>query len=320
MGEDAGLVANQIADAPHQGTASSQHDATIHDVGRQFRGRAFQSAFHRLNNHVEGLGNGFTQITRLKLNRAGQARQQVQATHVHHRCVEFVIRECGTDSNLDVLSSALTHHQVVHLLEVHPNGIADFIASHAHRLAQHSAAKAEHSHFGCTATDVNNHGADGFRNGQASTDCSSYGLIDQMHFPSTGQTRLAHGTTLHTSDTTGYAHYQSGSHDAAAFIALLDEGFEHLLGSIEISDDTITQRTHRLDVSRGAAEHQLGLITHGQGRTPLEVKSHHRGLLQHDAAAGDIDQRVGRSEINTNVARQLKATEQHGNRARIDES
>ena len=163
----------------------------------------------------------------------------------------------------------------MHLLEVHPNGIADFIASHAHRLAQHGAAKAEHSHFGCAATDVNNHRADGFRDGQASTDCSSYRLIDQMHFSSTGQTRLAHGTTLHTSDTTWYSHHQTRRHNAAAFIALLDEGFEHLLGSIEISDDTVTQRTHRLDVSRGAAEHQLGLITHGQGSAPLEVKRHH---------------------------------------------
>ena len=35
VGKDPGFVADQVTDAPHQGTTTSQHDAAINDVGGQ---------------------------------------------------------------------------------------------------------------------------------------------------------------------------------------------------------------------------------------------------------------------------------------------
>ena len=51
---------------------------------------------------------------------------------------------------------------------------------------------------------------------------------------------FAHGSALHAGHTAGDADHQPGRHDSAAFIALGDEGLEHLLGGIEIRDHTIT--------------------------------------------------------------------------------
>ena len=135
MGEDAGLVADQVGDAAHQGTATGQHDAAIDDVGRQFRRGALQGALHGLNDHVQGLGHGFADVAGAHIDGAGQATEQVQATHIHGGVVVVVIGEGRADPNLDLLSRALAHHQVVHLLEIDADGVAEFVARHPHRLA-----------------------------------------------------------------------------------------------------------------------------------------------------------------------------------------
>ena len=222
-----------------------------------------------------------------------------------------VIREGGADPDLDVFGCPLAHHQVVHLLEVGADGVGELVPRHPHRLAEDGAAQAEHRHLGGAAADVNNHGAHRFGDRQAGPDRSGDRLLDQMHFPSTGQTGFTHGAAFDTGDTARNADHQPGSDDAAAVIALLDEGLDHLLGGIEIRDHPIPQGTNGADVAGGATEHQLRLIAHGERHTPLQIEGHHRGLLQHNAAAGDVHQGVGRSQIDTDVARELEPSEKH---------
>ena len=132
-----------------------------------------------------------------------------------------------------------------------------------------------------------------------------------MHFPRTGHAGFTHGAALHARHAARNPYHQTRSDDSAPLIALGDEGFEHLLSGIKVSDDAITQRAHSADVSWGAAQHQLGFITHCQGAAPLEIKSHNRGLLKNDSATGDVDQGVGCAEVDANVTGQLKTTKQH---------
>ena len=199
----------------------------------------------------------------------------------------------------------------MHLLQVHADRITDLISGDADGFTQHRAAQAEHRHLGGAPPDVHDHRADRFGHRQTGTDGGSHRLIDQMHLAGAGHARLAHGTTFNTGDAAGDAHHQTRRHDAAAFIALGDEGLEHLLGCIEIRDHAIAQGTHRTDVARRAAQHQLGFITHRHGDATLEIEGNHRGLLQHNPLAGDVDQRVGRAQVDADVAGQLKTTEEH---------
>ena len=132
-----------------------------------------------------------------------------------------------------------------------------------------------------------------------------------MHLAGPRQARLAHRPALHAGDATGDADHQAGRHDAAPVIALLNEGLDHLFGGVEIGDHAIAQGPHRADVAGGAAEHQFGFIANRQGHAPLQVEGHHRGLLQHDALAGHVHQGVGCSQVNADVAGELKPTEKH---------
>ena len=81
--KDARLVADQITDTAHQRSTTGQHDASIDDVGSQLRWGALQGALHRLNDHVEGLGNRFSKIACSQIDRTRQAGEEMQATYIH---------------------------------------------------------------------------------------------------------------------------------------------------------------------------------------------------------------------------------------------
>ena len=132
-----------------------------------------------------------------------------------------------------------------------------------------------------------------------------------MNIAGPRQAGFAHRASLDTGHTTRDTDDQTGRHDAAALIPFLNEGLDHLLGGVEISDDAIAQRAHRADVSRGAAQHQLGLVTHREGHTPLQVNRHDGGFLQNDPLAADVHQGVRRPEINADVAGELETFEEH---------
>ena len=52
----------------------------------------------------------------------------------------------------------------------------------------------------------------------------------------------------------------------------------------------------------GAPEHPLGLDADGVDLARALVDGDHRGLGEDDAAAADVDERVGRAEIDGHVA------------------
>ena len=96
---------------------------------------------------------------------------------------------------------------------------------------------------------------------------------------------------------------------AAAAVHLADEVLDHLLGDVEVGDHPVAERPDRLDRFRGAAEHQLCVLADREHPLPavLEVVGDHRGLVQHDAPALDVDQCVGGPEIDRHVGREESA-------------
>ena len=82
---------------------------------------------------------------------------------------------------------------------------------------------------------------------------------------------------------------------------LLDEVAQHSLGGVEVCDDTVLQRTDRDDVSGRTANHLLGVCADCEDAAGVLVDRDNRRLVQHDAAAADIDKGVGGSEVDRHV-------------------
>ena len=89
-------------------------------------------------------------------------------------------------------------------------------------------------------------------------------------------------------------------------MGLVDEMLEHLLGDGEVRDDTVFERPDGHDVPGRAPEHALrGLADSGNilgaARPAFLADGDHGRLVQNDALAADVDERVGCTEIDREV-------------------
>jgi hypothetical protein len=120
------------------------------------------------------------------------------------------------------------------------------------------------------------------------------------------QHRLLDRPLLDRGGAVGHADHDLGLGEHGVRLHLPDEILDHFLGDVEIGDDAVAHRPDRLDRARRAAKHQLGVLADRLDHL-LAVDglvSHDRGLVQDDALALDIDQRVRCPEIDRHVARE----------------
>ena len=82
------------------------------------------------------------------------------------------------------------------------------------------------------------------------------------------------------------------------------EIFDHFLRDIEIRDDPVPQGAHGDDVRGGLAEHALGFKPEGDRLPGVPVDRHDGGFFQHDPLPLDVDEGVGRAEVNPHVVRE----------------
>src|ERR1700674_5944715 len=83
-----------------------------------------------------------------------------------------------------------------------------------------------------------------------------------------------------------------------AVVGTSDEVPDHLLGVFEVSDHAVPKRTHRHDVGRGPAQHAAGFGADAEHLTRAFAHRDHRRLVEDDAAAADVDERVGGPEVD----------------------
>ena len=91
----------------------------------------------------------------------------------------------------------------------------------------------------------------------------------------------------------------------------LNEVAKHPLSRVEVGDDTVLQWSDRHDASRGPANHPLSIRTDGEDATGVAVDRHNRGLVEHDAAATHVNQRVGRAKVDGHIAADERGTASH---------
>ena len=84
---------------------------------------------------------------------------------------------------------------------------------------------------------------------------------------------------------------------------LADEMFDHFLRHFEIGDHPIAHRADSLDIPWRAPEHHLGIVPDSADLllSPFCKGRNDRWLVQDDATAPHIDQRIGRSQIDGHV-------------------
>ena len=174
------------------------------------------------------------------------------------------------------------------------------------------AAQRDDADFRRAAADVDDHRARGFGDRQAGTDRGGHRLLDQVDLGGAGaQRRFTDGAALDLGRTARHA--DDDARAGAQHLAVmdhLDELLEHLLGHGEVGNHAVLHRADRLDIAGDLAQHGLGLAADGLDGllavgAAFVADGNDRGLVEHDAFAADVDQRVGGAEVNGEVGREI---------------
>ena len=82
---------------------------------------------------------------------------------------------------------------------------------------------------------------------------------------------------------------------------LLEEVAEHHLRHVNVGDDAVLERANRLDAFRGPPQHPLRLEPDPHDPAAALLHRDHRGLVEHDALALHVHERVRGAEIDGDV-------------------
>ena len=77
---------------------------------------------------------------------------------------------------------------------------------------------------------------------------------------------------------------------------------QHALGHLEVGDRPSAQRALGHDVTGRPPDHLPGVGPDGQHLAAPGVEGHHRGLVEHEALSLGVHERVGRAEVDGQVA------------------
>ena len=298
-----GRLCDTPVEALEQRAATGQHDALVHDVRHQLRRRLLDRVLDGLHDLGDRGLDGLADLVRGDLHRARQAGQQVAAAE--RDALLIVGAGVGrADGDLDVLGRSLADQQIELTTTVRDDVLVQLITADADAARDHDAAEADDSDLRGAATDVHDEAAGGLADGQAGTDGRRHGLLDESRPAGTSvECRVPDGALFHFRDARRDAQQHPGPRDQAhPVVHLLHEVLDHLLRDIEVADDPIPEWPHGDDARGRPADHPLGLGTDLQHLLGARIDGDHAGLADDDAPAPNVDQGVGRPEIDTDVA------------------
>ena len=210
--------------------------------------------------------------------------------------------------DLDLFSGSLTERQLELFFHVGDQCLVEFVTADANRLTRHDATERDDGDLRRTTTDVHDHVAGRFVNRQTGTDRGGHRLFDDVGLARAGELGRFHdGTLFDARDTRRHADHHARFREAT-LVDAVDEVAQHLLADLEVRDHAVLQGPDGLDVARGTTDHALGLGAYGERLSVLDVDGNHGGLVQDDAAAAHVDQRVRSSEVNRHITTQKRET------------
>ena len=214
----------------------------------------------------------------------------------------------GADLDLDDLGRALADLNAQKVAQMHGNGLVETIAGQTQRAGGHDAAERDDGHLRGTAADVHHHGAGGLGHGQVGTHGRGHGLLDEVGLAGAGlDGGLEHGAFLHRGGAAGNADDDAGLRlpGILPLGGLVDEGRQHRLGHIVVSDHAVFQRMLSRKCVGRVVDHVLRLMTDGQHAMGRLLYGDNRGLVDDDPLAGNGNKGIGSPQVNGHVRRHL---------------
>ena len=183
----------------------------------------------------------------------------------------------------------------------------------------HHTAQGNHAHFGGAAADIHHHRAGGFFNRQTCTDSGGHRLFNQINGRSAcSQGGIADGFALNLGGAAGHADNDARRGGKAAVIYFFDKLLEHFFGNVKVGNHAVFHRADGLNAARRAAEHFFGFGAHGQNHAfavrSIGLHGHHRGFVQNNAFAFNVNQGIGSAQIDGQVVGKIagqKAKHEH---------
>ena len=160
------------------------------------------------------------------------------------------------------------------------------------------AAQGGHGHLARSTADVDDQRANRLTNRQSGADRTGERLLDQVSAAGSRRPRRVHNRiSLNLGDPAGNADDHVRPRPATGS-DLADEMPQHLLGRLEVGDDTMAKRAARGDMCRRSTDHQPRLIANRLHLPAPLVDRDDRGLEQHDPLAATEDDRVRGTQID----------------------
>ena len=225
-----------------------------------------------------------------------------QVRSLHHLRLRFFVKlgQHCTHRDFDFLGGHLTDFDVVLLAQIVLDVAGEHVTCGADAVLHHQSSKGDDGDFGGTSTYVHHHVA--LRGFDVKTDSEGccHRLENQVHIPSSRMLGgVAHSTYFHFGTSRRDADNDleiRGENLAALAADLADESANHHLGSVEVCDYSVFERTDRLYVGIVASVHQLGLTANSDAFPACNVQCDDTWLVQHYRTVL-VDDGVGRSEI-----------------------
>src|SRR5665213_12582 len=233
----------------------------------------------------------------------GNTRNQVSALYIH---LTLVANRVGrSDLNLDLFRGGLADEQAMVLAHELENRLIQLVTASTDGSVADDAGKRDYGNFRSSPANVDYHIAGGRIHRKTDADGSSHRLRDHHHFlGARTQCRVANGALLDLRDPGGNA--DDDPRLDPEHVVLDDEREEipqHFLGHVEVGDNTVFHRSHRNDVFGRATEHALGLEAYALDLFGLAIERNDGRLVENDALAFDVDERVRRPQVNGDPGR-----------------
>jgi hypothetical protein len=233
---------------------------------------------------------------------ARHALGEVAARDFH--LAHFRLRVGVADLDLDALGGRFANQRAVAAAHEVDDRLVEAVAADAHRLRVHDAVERDHRDLGGAAADVDDHRAARLVDRDAGADRGRHRLFDQVDLAGAGLfRRLLDRAALDLGRAAGHAdqHARARAQEARG-VHLADELLEHL--SVWVKSAMTPSFIGRCVVmlpgcgracawpraDRGDFAHAV-VVAHGD----------HGRLVQDDALSGDVDEGIGRAQVDRKV-------------------